>query len=156
MAEIRCGELSRVYNIDVGRSGVYLIPEEVQHIGWMAFSGCKTVKKVGIPKTVKDISSYAFQKCESLEKVVISEGIECIGDFAFWNCLNLKEVNIPSSIISTGVGIFDCCKSLELITIPNHIPISVTKSWFNYLTNQDCDILYQEKKYRVEDILLYY
>ena len=84
----------------------------------------------------------------------IPDTVTSIGDYAFFNCISLEKITIPDSVTSIGNYVFFSCESLKEIKILNNIQLN--KQWFNDESNQNCIIHYQGKKYKVEDILLYY
>ena len=84
------------------RKGHYTIPEEVLHVGDMAFTNCEGLTGVIIPDSVTSIGESAFWGCTSLTSVTIPDGVTDIGDMAFDMCDNLTSVIIPDSVISIG------------------------------------------------------
>ena len=76
------------------------LPESLEAIGSIAFSGNRSLKSVNIPAKVKTIESSAFSFCD-LTDLVIPEGVQIIGGSAF--CGNsLKKLILPSTITSIG------------------------------------------------------
>ena len=74
----------------VGTDSQLSIPEEldgysVSSIGYTAFSGCTSLKKVTIPDSVTDIGSSAFEGCTNLASIAIPDGVNTIGGNAFYN-----------------------------------------------------------------------
>ena len=74
----------------------------VTTIGFEAFWGNWTLKKVTIPDTVTTIEAEAFRLCGSLKTVKIGSSVKTIGSCAFWDCYSLKSVTIPKSVTKIG------------------------------------------------------
>ena len=130
MAKIEGNKLVKVCKYDTV-NGTFIIPDNIEHIGNAAFYDCTSLKEITIPDSIISIGNFAFAHCESLEKITI-----------------------PNNVSSIGDGTFEYCRSLEEIIIPNNMKLN--SNWFNGSTNPKCIIYHQDKKYKVEDILLYY
>jgi hypothetical protein len=74
------------------------IPIGVKHIGYWAFSGCSSLKKVAIPKSVTKIDKGLFYDCSALKSVAIPNSVTEMSSSAFSGCLALKKLTIPKSV----------------------------------------------------------
>ena len=90
----------------------FSIPDGVEFIDYMAFSGCTNLKNVVISDSVKVISIHAFSGCSSLTGVTIEKGVISIGNYAFSECDNLTDITIPDSVTDIGTTAFRECSSL--------------------------------------------
>ena len=92
-----------------------VLPDSLQQIGEMAFSGCAHLSAVAIPSAVARVGTLAFAKCASLTRVVIAPGVQTLGPSCFSKCVSLTRVDVPSSVQSFGGGVFfGCGKQLTL------------------------------------------
>ncbi len=82
-----------------------------------AFSGCASLKSVGIPNGVMKIGDCAFRGCTSLTSVGIPESVTEIGADAFSGCTAMTSVSIPDSVKLIGVTAFYNCVALEAVHI---------------------------------------
>ena len=71
-----------------GKKGSYVIPNQVETIGYNAFCGCLGLASVTIPNSVKTIESLAFQNCGGLTYVIIPNSVATIESSAFYGCYN--------------------------------------------------------------------
>jgi hypothetical protein len=74
-----------------GRTGTYMIPNNVSSIGSSAFSSC-ILGSVKIPNSVKNIGEQAFMSCLLLTSAIIGNNVTNIADEAFYYCTGLKGV----------------------------------------------------------------
>ena len=124
-----------------------VIPEGVQRIGAMAFSGCSSIRSLSLPSSLVEIGHNAFKGCSrmtvSFSKVPssiliwninaftgcdnikldyeIKDGVKEIPDRAFYRMTILKSVTIPNSVTNIGNYAFYGCSGLTSITIPNSV-----------------------------------
>ena len=99
----------------------YIIGDEVQSIGYRAFSGCSGLTSITIPNSVTSIGQYAFYVCSGLPSITIPNSVTSIGDYAFSGCSGLTSITIPNSVTSIGMLVFYGCSGLTSITIPNSV-----------------------------------
>jgi len=83
-----------------------VVPEGVEIINDMAFSGFTWLRRGVLPSSVKVIKKSAFMYCERLEDIVLPEGITTIGDEAFMGCGMLEDITLPSSLTTIGSKVF--------------------------------------------------
>ncbi len=113
-----------------------IIPEKynnlpVTSIGIMAFSKCKSLKKITIPDSVTEIGLLAFANCkveeatvpafacdsiknENLKKLTITSGEELL--YSLSKCTSLTSITIPDSMKRINCVFWDC--PIEEATIP--------------------------------------
>ena len=70
----------------------FIIPDDVTHIGYRAFSDCSSLTSINIPDSVTHIGKFAFYSCDSLTSVTIGNGVTHIGYMAFYECYSLTSV----------------------------------------------------------------
>ena len=78
---------------------------EIRGIGYSAFAGNTTIKKVTLPVTMEYIDEYAFRNCTSLETVEFG-GTQSIGADAFAGCTRLRDVTLPETVTYVGSNNF--------------------------------------------------
>ena len=97
------------------------IPEGVESIGDMAFSGCSSLTTVSFPTTLRSIGGFTFVNCYSLENVdLLHTRLQKIGDHAFYDCSELKSMTIPDSLQKLGDFVFANCSNLVPSSIAVH------------------------------------
>lgn len=125
-------EKTELLEYPAGKSGEYVIPNDVISISDSAFAYCYNLTNIIIPDSVKDIGDNAFWGCENLTSIEIPDSVTSIGDFAFSCCKNLTSVIIPNSVTSIGrfytefstvLTIYGCSgSSAETFAKENNLP----------------------------------
>jgi hypothetical protein len=103
-----------------GKTGAYIIPNTVEHIGWAAFT-CSRLSSVVIPDSVKGISPQAFYYNPFIESIIIPDSVEYIGLDAFRECVGLKSLVIGKSVKGIGYCAFMYCDKLDSVFIPSSV-----------------------------------
>ena len=98
-----------------------IISDNVNSIGYAAFSGCTNLVTLNISIGIEKIGNEAFAYCKNLSNVIIPNTVTYIGNYAFSNCSNIENITIPSSITSIGYGTFSSCTELKSIIIPDSV-----------------------------------
>ena len=98
-----------------------IIPDDVESIGYGAFSYLSSLTSISIPSNVKSIGYMSFRDCTALSEVKMSNGITTIDDYAFGYCTSLTSISLPESVTSLGIGAFGECSALTSITLGNNI-----------------------------------
>ena len=96
--------------------GVYIIPDEVKHIG-----------------------TFAFYRCSGLTSLVIPEGVTSIGDSVFYECFSLTTITIPASVKSIDERTFENSCLTELI-VRAVVPPVVKTVWSSRKNDMDKSI----------------
>ena len=104
-----------------GKTGTYVMPNDVTNIRDNAFEECKKLTSITISNDVTDIGNDAFSGCEILDSIIIPNSVKNIGNYAFCNCNSLTSIILSNSITSIGIATFGYCRSLTSITIPNGV-----------------------------------
>lgn len=94
------------------------MPDSVESIGYSAFSNCSGLTGVTIPDGVTSVGNSAFWRCRGLTNVAIGGNVASVGDYAFGQCYNLANVAIGDGVESIGEGAFYGCSSLTGVVIP--------------------------------------
>ena len=104
-----------------GKSGEYIIPSGVTHIGESAFLFCRNLTSVSMSNSVASIGMNAFDGCDKLTSVNIPNSVTSIGDYAFGNCENLTSINVDSNNknYSSEDGVLFNKNKTKLICCPN-------------------------------------
>ena len=87
----------------------------VQTISPNAFSGCTNLESINLPDQLTEISNYSFSCCEKLTHIVIPQNVTKIGIYAFYQCINLTDIILPASLKQIDYESFGKCHSLENI-----------------------------------------
>ncbi|MBP3741455.1 MAG: leucine-rich repeat domain-containing protein [Treponema sp.] len=76
-----------------------ILPDDVDHIGGYAFTGCSNLETVVFGKGLKSMST-SFDSCSKLSSVTFPEdsSFESFGNMSFSNCSALKTLKLPASI----------------------------------------------------------
>ena len=101
------GELEKEgYKLEIVEYNDYVIPNSVTSIGYGAFSGCSSLRRITIPESVKFIAANAFCDCPLLTIMWIPNGATDIDDGMFVGCTSLERVTIPNSVTRIGEEAF--------------------------------------------------
>lgn len=103
-----------------GRSGAYIVPDDVTTICDNAFGGSK-ITSVTISDSVTDMGEEAFSFCRSLRSVTIGKGIATIGESTFSNCTSLTSVTMKEGVTAIEAWAFGSCTNLTSIYIPDGV-----------------------------------
>ena len=105
-----------------GKEKKVSVPDGVGEIIGEAFSRMDTFTEVTIPENVNKIGNLAFSGCANLEKVTFEgSGPEKISEETFSECVSLKEISIPDSVKVIDRGAFYDCLNLEKVVLPKGI-----------------------------------
>ena len=76
-----------------------ILPDDMDHIGGYAFTGCTNLETVVFGKGLKDMST-SFDSCAKLSSVTFpaDSSFESFGNMSFSNCPVLKTLKLPASI----------------------------------------------------------
>lgn len=80
----------------------------VHAMGFGAFRGCKSLKRVELSPQLKEIFYTTFNDCIELEEVIAGEGLETIYSQSFENCTSLKKIVIPGDVDTVFGDPFYC------------------------------------------------
>ena len=72
--------------------------DTVTEIKLYDFKDFKNLTEVNFSENLEILGYGAFSGCDSLESVVLPEGLKEICAAAFWRCGNLKSVTAPDSV----------------------------------------------------------
>ncbi len=90
----------------------FRLPDEVRTINRGAFSGCRSLKKIGLNQ-VAYIDKSAFTSCTSLEELYIPDGVTYIGEWVFAYCANLKKISIKKGTVVDRNAFNECPAKIE-------------------------------------------
>ena len=107
-----------------------ILPESLKEIGLDAFEECSSLRTAFLPGSLKIVGSL-FKGCTSLHSIIISEGVEKFANDAFAGLQSLKKITLPNSLEEIGEGAFWGCESLHEIMIPNSVNI-ISGNPFNH------------------------
>ena len=88
-----------------GKTGDYIIPNYVLHIGDRAFAGYPN-QSIVIPDGVTSVGDYAFSGCRNLTYASVGNKVLTIGDGAFDYCYKLVSISLGESLNSIGSHVF--------------------------------------------------
>jgi hypothetical protein len=100
-----------------GRTGSYIVPSSVTHIGSRAFQSAKGLTSITIPTSVTSIGSIAFSNATGLTSIIIPSSVTNIDFFTFEYATSLTSITIPASVTNIGGSAFSNT-GLTSITIP--------------------------------------
>ena len=99
------------------RDEFYQVPDGVESVADVAFTGNVYIKTVKFPWTLRTIGSGAFSNCRSLESALffpVVNSLRKIGGHAFSGCDALKSIKLPDGLREIGSWAFQC-RSLETV-----------------------------------------
>ena len=74
----------------------FLVGDTPLTIGERAFSGCTSLKNLGVGRGVSSIGAFAFENCTNLRFfMTIGEQVTFIGEGAFAGCTAVEYFNVP-------------------------------------------------------------
>lgn len=77
-------EKTKLLAYPAGKSGAYVIPNDVISIGNAAFESCDNLTSIEVPDSVTSIGDFAFSCCKNLTSVIIPNSVTSIGSFYFY------------------------------------------------------------------------
>lgn len=110
------------YNFGAGHEELETVtlPDGIETISALAFSGCNNLKKINIPSSVKKIENKVFEGCSSLTSITLPEGIEEMGGGVFRGT-GLTEMDLRNVSISYDTGILQDCKNLKSVKLSANV-----------------------------------
>ena len=100
-------------------AGVAEVPPTIRHIGLLAFSQCKSLIGVVLPESLETIGPLAFSGSIRLRDVRIPPSVTNIGDSAFFNCQSLTSIVIRARTKNVPNGFCARCCRLRCVEIPD-------------------------------------
>ena len=99
----------------------FMLPSEVETIGFKAFAECANLKTIEIPASMIEIATEAFYNCYSISELTFAEGgaLETIGAGAFYNNHALQSVEFPEGLKEVGDAAFYGCTYLDSLALPS-------------------------------------
>lgn len=110
------------------------VPSSVNDIGFDAFQGKTSLKRVRLPDSVTNIAHVAFENCTALTNVTLGSGLKRIGNGAFAGCEKLSAINLPSGLEAIASRAFYGCASIRTISIPGRVD-TIDSLAFTYCTS---------------------
>lgn len=90
----------------------------VHGMGFGAFRGCRSLKRVELSPQLKEIFYTTFNDCIELEEVIAGEGLKTIYSQSFENCTSLKKIVIPGDVDTVFGDPFYCSSNRLIIYGP--------------------------------------
>lgn len=123
----------RLVQYPPGRTGAYVIPNNVTTIGDYAFYSRTGLTNVSLPHGVTTIGDFAFAGCTGLTSVSLPDSVMTIGVYAFISCTGLTNVSLPNNVTKIPLAAFFSCTGLKSISIPNGVT-TIGGSAFSHCT----------------------
>ena len=92
------------------------LPATLKHIGYSAFSGCKSLEEIELPAALESIDDYAFNNCTGLLPLNIPDNVSAIGKNAFYGCSGITSLTIGKAVTTIGASAFEGCSGLFSVT----------------------------------------
>lgn len=138
-----------------GKTGQFLVPEEVkaildeafyncaeltaismtdnvENIGPSTFSGCTAIESVRLSEKIIAIPLYLFESCTNMTSITLGKAVESIDEYAFSGCSHLEKITFPASLKTIGSDAFSYCSSLAEIIAEGEIPPVCTTAYTFY------------------------
>lgn len=122
------------------------LPDTVEVIQQLAFSGCSSLTDFSAPVNLSTIGDNAFSK-SGISNVQFNNKLRVIGNSAFSYNSNLEIVEFPKTMNSIGLGAFSNCPNLKFVTIPASVKTIGEGAFLNCNKNL---IIYGEKRTAAE------
>jgi len=119
------------------------LPDGLQTIGEMAFTGCDSLSSFavssgnsrfqaidGVLFTADGKALVAFPPGKKATEYQIPDGAEKIGEHAFWGCNSLMLVSLPDGLKIIGESAFACCESLTSVVFPDTLKTIGDKAFY--------------------------
>ena len=103
-----------------------------------AFSYCSSLEEITLPASLTSIGYWAFQGCSSLKRVVNLENTKVTSILlqTFRDCSSLAEINLPDTLTSIGYWAFQGCSSLKrVVNLENTKVTSISSELFLYCSS---------------------
>lgn len=110
------GEGNNVLNTNKYEMTELLMPDSVEEIWKMSFSGCKNLSRIQISNRLKVIGDDSFAMCEQLKHIELPDSLERIGAFAFSGS-GLEEISIPGTVKKVDEYSFARCKEVTEVRL---------------------------------------
>lgn len=94
-----------------------LLPNRLEKIPELAFSGCVQLETVNIPQSVTSINYSAFEWCTSLVSLELPGNIERIEGCAFRECSSVEKIIIYDKVDYIADNAFNGCDKLTIYGI---------------------------------------
>ena len=94
-----------------------LLPNRLEKIPELAFSGCVQLETVNIPQSVTSINYSAFEWCTSLVSLELPGNIERIEGCAFRECSSVEKIIIYDKVDYIADNSFNGCDKLTIYGI---------------------------------------
>ena len=105
-----------------GLQGELLIPHNVKHIHYEAFSSCGFTGELELPENLETLGRSAFADCGFTGSVNIPSKIVNIEESVFYNCSNLNgSLILHQGILHIGGGAFGGCKFRGPLILPESV-----------------------------------
>ncbi|MGN1126471.1 MAG: leucine-rich repeat domain-containing protein, partial [Ruminococcus sp.] len=93
------------------------LPDTVESIQDMAFSGCSSLTSFSMPVNLTTIGADVFRNT-GISNIQFNSKLKTIGDSAFSYNSDLSIVSLPNSVTTIGRAAFSNCEKLKYVTIP--------------------------------------
>ena len=94
-----------------------------------------------IPNNVRTIEKDAFNECRNLISIIISNNVTSILDHAFSYLTKLNSITIPCSVTSIENNNFAHCPILTFVTNLNPVPVAITPNVFYNANQSACTLI---------------
>lgn len=118
-----------------------VIGDNVEIIGYSAFSGAKNVSKLTLGKNVKEIRSFAFSNNNSIRSVVIPDSVTTIGYWSFYGCDYLVSLTIGAGVTAMD-GPYIRTSSLHSVYCKAVTPPTNADEYYSIFTSNKDFVIY--------------
>ena len=129
-------DATEILYVPKNKTGIYIIPDTVKHIGDKCFLQCENVTGIVIPYEMISIGTQSFEQCKSLKSIVIPDKVISIDAATFYGCESLENIVIPVSLNYIGDGAFNECGCLK-----NVYYTGKQTQWTEIMIKQDNEML---------------
>ena len=97
-----------------------VIPDGIESIPDLAFSGCINIISVKIPEGVKSIGESTFNCCKNLKSISFPNSLTSIGEGGLRDC-GFDSFSFSDGITDLGMYVLCACQNLKQLSFPNKL-----------------------------------
>ncbi len=114
-------ELTTLLVYPQGRSGGYIVPDDIVEIGAFAFAQARGLTSLVLADSVRSIGAFAFMDTPNLRTVELPQNLRTIHQGAFLQATSLRFLRIPSNVEDMAHALFTQASMLRQIVFEGDV-----------------------------------